>query len=63
MALGVIVEGSQKWLSGQPRSAWESLRQGTGRQEQQAGTGTQAMNVDREDELRIQAPPRGSVSQ
>ena len=38
-------------------------KQGTGRQEPQAGTRTQAMNVDREDELRIQAPPRGSVSQ
>ena len=41
----------------EPRSAWGSLRQGTGRQEPQAGTRTQAMNVDREDELRIQAPP------
>ena len=30
---------------------------GKSRQEQQAGTGTQAMNVDHEDELRIQAPP------
>ena len=31
--------------------------QPTGRQEPQAGTRTQAMNVDREGELRIQAPP------
>ena len=30
---------------------------GKSRQEQQAGTGAQAMNVDHEDELRIQAPP------
>ena len=40
-----------------PHSNRPGTQQGTSRQEQQAGTGTQAMNVDHEDELRIQAPP------